>query len=107
MTIAAGVLDQQLVFKRISIQIFTSVRIRIHSSDSLNTGSRSGSRRAKSMLPVQTGSGTLVAASVADPGCLSRVPDTGSEFFHPASRIQGQKDSGSRIRISIKEFNYF
>jgi hypothetical protein len=31
--------------------------------------------------------------SVADPGCLSR--------------IQGKKDSGSRIRIRIKEFEYF
>jgi hypothetical protein len=31
----------------------------------------------------------------------------GSEFFHPRSRIQGKKDSGSRIRIRIKEFKYF
>jgi hypothetical protein len=23
------------------------------------------------------------------------IRDTGSEFFHPGSRIQGQKDSGS------------
>jgi hypothetical protein len=33
--------------------------------------------------------------------------DPGSEFFHPGSRIQVHKDSGSRIRISIKEFKYF
>jgi hypothetical protein len=38
----------------------------------------------------------------------------GSEFFHAGPRIQGQKDSGPRIRIRIKEFirifnpkNYF
>jgi hypothetical protein len=31
-----------------------------------------------------------VFSSVADPGCLSRIPDT--NFFHPVSRIQGQKD---------------
>ncbi len=31
----------------------------------------------------------------------------GSELFHPGSRIQGQKDSGSRIRIRMKEFKYF
>jgi hypothetical protein len=30
----------------------------------------------------------------------------GFEFFHPGSRIQCQKDSGSRIRFDIKEFNY-
>jgi hypothetical protein len=34
------------------------------------------------------------------------IPDPGSEFFHPGSRIQGQKDFGSRIRIRIKEFKY-
>jgi hypothetical protein len=28
----------------------------------------------------------------------------GSEFFHPRSRIQGPKDSGSRTRIRIKVF---
>ncbi len=38
------------------------------------------------------------AVSVADPGCLSRI-----RIF--PSRIQGPKDSGSRIRI--KEFKYF
>jgi hypothetical protein len=31
----------------------------------------------------------------------------GSEFFRPGSRIQGQKDSGSWIRIRIKEFKNF
>jgi hypothetical protein len=41
--------------------------------------------------------------SVADPGCLSRIPDR--NFFHPGSRIQGQKDS--QIRIHIKEYKYF
>jgi hypothetical protein len=30
---------------------------------------------------------------------------TGSDFFHPESRIQCQKDSRSQIRI--KEFKYF
>jgi hypothetical protein len=35
------------------------------------------------------------------------IPGPGSEFFHPGSRIQGQKYSGSRIRIRIKEFKYF
>jgi hypothetical protein len=37
--------------------------------------------------------------SVADPGCLSRI-----RIF--PSRIQGQKDFGSRIRIRIKDFKY-
>jgi hypothetical protein len=36
--------------------------------------------------------------SVADPGCLSRIPDP--TFFHPGSEL-----SPSRIRI--KEFKYF
>jgi hypothetical protein len=43
----------------------------------------------------------LLFISVADPGY------PGSEFFHPGSRIQGQKDSRARIRIYIKEFKYF
>jgi hypothetical protein len=33
------------------------------------------------------------------PGCGS-IPD-------PGSRIQGHKDSGSQIRMRIKEFKYF
>jgi hypothetical protein len=33
------------------------------------------------------------------------TPDPGSEFF--PSRIPGQKDSGSRIRIRIKEFKKY
>jgi hypothetical protein len=37
-----------------------------------------------------------VTTDVADSGCLSLI-----RFF--ASRIQGQKDSGSQIRIRIKE----
>jgi hypothetical protein len=35
------------------------------------------------------------------------MPDPGSEFFHPGYWIQGQTDSGSRIRFPIKEFKYF
>jgi hypothetical protein len=38
--------------------------------------------------------------SVADPGFLSMIPDP--NFFHPGSRIKGQKNSGSRDRIRIK-----
>jgi hypothetical protein len=38
-----------------------------------------------------------LSCRVADPGCLSRI-----RFF--PSQIQGQKDSGSRIRVRIKEF---
>jgi hypothetical protein len=30
----------------------------------------------------------------------------GSEFFHPESRIQGQKDFRSQIRILNKELKY-
>jgi hypothetical protein len=39
--------------------------------------------------------------------CGSRmfIPDPGSEFFHPGSRVK--KDSGSRIRIRKKELKYF
>jgi hypothetical protein len=33
--------------------------------------------------------------------------DPGSEFFHPGSQMQDQKDSGSQIRIRIQEFKYF
>jgi len=32
------------------------------------------------------------------------VADPGPEFFHPGSRIQGQKDA--RIRIRIKDFKF-
>ncbi len=32
-----------------------------------------------------------------DPGYLHRIPKKKSEFFHPKSRIQAQKDSGSWI----------
>jgi hypothetical protein len=44
-------------------------------------------------------------SSVADPGCLSQIPDP--TFFHPGSRIRTVSipDPGSRIRI--KEFMYF
>jgi hypothetical protein len=50
-----------------------------------------------------SGSATLTLTSVADPGCLSRIADL--NCLHPGSQIQGQKDSGSRIRI--EEFKYF
>ncbi len=36
---------------------------------------------------------------------ISRQCCPDSNFFHPGSRIQGQKDSGSRIRI--RDFKYF
>jgi hypothetical protein len=45
---------------------------------------------------------SYLQSSVVDPQCLS--PDPGSEF---PSQIQGQKDSGSQIRIRIKEFLEF
>jgi hypothetical protein len=35
----------------------------------------------------------------------SRDVYPGSKFFHPGSRIQGKKDSGSQIRIRIKEYD--
>jgi hypothetical protein len=40
--------------------------------------------------------------SVADPGCLSWIPDP--KF---PSRIPGKKDSGSQNPIHIKEYKYF
>jgi AP-3 complex subunit mu len=43
---------------------------------------------------------SVTGTSVADPGCLSQI-----RIF--PSRIQSQKDSGSRIQIRIKEFKYF
>ncbi len=33
------------------------------------------------------------------------IPDPGYDFYQPWTRIQSQKDTGSRIRI--KEFKYF
>ena len=41
--------------------------------------------------------------NVADPGCLSRIPDP--NLFYPGSRAK--KIFGSRIRVRIKEFEYF
>jgi hypothetical protein len=41
-----------------------------------------------------------VPSSVADQGSISRI-----RIF--PTRVQGQKDSGFRIRIRIKEFRYF
>ncbi len=35
------------------------------------------------------------------------ISDPGSDFFHPKSRINGQKDFRSRIRVRIEEFKYF
>ncbi len=52
----------------------------------------------------RTGTGKLECI-VADPKCL--FPDPESEFLHPGSPTQGQKDSGYRIRTRIKEFKYF
>ncbi len=34
-------------------------------------------------------------------------PGSRIRISHPGTRIQGQKDSGSQIRIRIKEFKYF
>ncbi len=49
-------------------------------------------------IPIQRAS-----CCVADPGCLSQIPDP--KFFHPGSRIQGQEDSGSRAgSVPIKQF---
>ncbi len=59
------------------------------------------SSRQRYILLTNIVSGT---SSVADPG-MFLIP--GSEFVHPGSRIRGQKESGSRIRIRIKEFKYF
>jgi hypothetical protein len=54
-------------------------------------------------LPVRTALSSIVW-EIRDkhPGCLSRIPDL--NFFHPGSRIQGQKYSWMRIRI--KELKY-
>ncbi len=43
--------------------------------------------------------------SVADPGCLSRIPDP--TFFHPGSRIRTVSIPDPGSRILIKEFKYF
>jgi hypothetical protein len=44
------------------------------------------------------------AYSVADPGCLSRIPD--SKFSIPDPGFMFKKIPESRIRIRIKEFIY-
>jgi hypothetical protein len=36
-----------------------------------------------------------------------QIPDLNLSFQDPGSRIQGKKDSGSRIRTHITEFKYF
>jgi hypothetical protein len=35
------------------------------------------------------------------------IPDPNFSIFDLGSLIQGQKNSGSRIRIRVKEFKYF
>ncbi len=47
----------------------------------------------------------LPFSSVADPGCLSRIPDP--NFFHPVSRIRTVSIPDPWSRILIKEFKYF
>jgi hypothetical protein len=44
-------------------------------------------------------------SSVADLGCLCRIPDP--TFFHPGSRIRTVSIPDPRSRIRIKEFKYF
>jgi hypothetical protein len=46
-----------------------------------------------------------IFCSVADPGCLSRIPDPGSDFF--PSRIPDPNCLHPGSRILIKEFKYF
>jgi hypothetical protein len=43
--------------------------------------------------------------SVADPGCLSRIPDP--TFYHPGSRIRTVSIPDPGSRILVKEFKYF
>jgi hypothetical protein len=47
----------------------------------------------------------VVKISVADPGCLSRIPDP--TFFHPGSWIPDPNCLHPGSRIRIKEFKYF
>ncbi len=49
----------------------------------------------------------VAKVSVADPGCLSRIPDT--KFFHPRSRTTDPNffHAGSRIRIKEFKYRYF
>jgi hypothetical protein len=46
----------------------------------------------------------MLFRSVADPGCLSRIPDP--NFFHPGSRIPDPNCFHPGYRIGIKEFKY-
>ncbi len=46
-----------------------------------------------------------LSASVADPGCLSLIPDQNFSIPDPSSRVQ--KISLFQIQIRIKEFKYF
>jgi hypothetical protein len=55
------------------------------------------------MLHVRTG--FKQNTSVADPGCLSRIP--APTFFHPGSQIRTISILDPGSRILIKEFKYF
>jgi hypothetical protein len=52
-------------------------------------------RRYRYLKPLGQCSGSL-KISVADPGCLSRIPDAGSDFFHPGSRVKKIPGSASK-----------
>jgi hypothetical protein len=57
------------------------------------------SQKVSIKIPVQTeGHKGMGMGRVADPGCLSRIPDPN---FHPRFLIKGQKHSGSRTHFSI------
>jgi hypothetical protein len=58
-----------------------------------------GAFKRRNFTQAKLGIGVVLSACVADPGCLSRIPDP--NFFHSASRIQGQKN------FRINEFKYF
>jgi hypothetical protein len=62
----------------------------------LGLGSR-GQKGTGSWIRIRNTGLFLLSSSVADPGCLSQIPDPGSRiliFTHPGSRIS---DPGSRI----------
>jgi hypothetical protein len=48
-----------------------------------------------------------IDGSVADPGCLSLIPDAVFSIPNPGSSIDKIPDPGSLIRILIKEFKFF
>jgi hypothetical protein len=45
-----------------------------------------------------------VVASVADPGCLSQIPDP--DFSHPGSRIPDPKKHGEVKKLFLYQFSY-